>query len=138
MASPLEILNKLNKIDVSLSAQIAMEKTADAAAEAQRNQLRQGLRSDGTFQDDYSFRSVFQYGKPPGPILWFDTGSFYREIYIDVRQDIFIMESRDPKSTMIQNRGGVKTLGLGVGARIEYIRTLKPAFKNEIKSYLLE
>lgn len=136
MATANEILEKLSRIDINLSAQVAMENTAKAATDAQRQQLQQGLRSDDTVMPDYSFRSVFQYGKPPGPIKLYDTGAFYRGILIDVRQDIFIIESADEKNTMLQNRYGKEILGLGTQARIDYIRTLKPEFIKQIKSYL--
>lgn len=136
MATANEILDKLNRIDINLSAQVAIENTARDATDAQRQQLQQGLRSDDTVMPDYSFRSVFQYGKPPGPIKLYDTGAFYRGILIDVRQDIFIIESADEKNTMLQNRYGKEILGLGTQARIDYIRTLKPELIKQIKSYL--
>lgn len=136
MATANEILDKLNRIDINLSAQVAMENTASAATDAQRQQLHQGVRSDDTVMPEYSFRSVFQYGKPPGPIRLYDTGAFYRGIMIDVRQDIFIIESADEKNTMLQNRYGKEILGLGTQARIDYIRTLKPEFLKQIKFYL--
>lgn len=139
MASLSEMLAKVEraKAGISLSAQIAIEETATAAAVAQRHQLQRGERSDGSFLPDYSFRSVFQYGKPPGPIRLYDTGDFYRGILIDVRQDIFILDSADPKSTMLQNRYGKEIFGFGKDARIEYIYVLKPAFYKQIKSYFL-
>jgi hypothetical protein len=136
MASALEILKKLESINVDLSAQVAIENTAQAATDTQRGQLSQGMTSSGAFLPDYSFRSVFQYGKPPGPIKLYDTGSFYRGVLIDVRQDIFIMESADEKSRMLQDRYGENILGLGMQAKIEYIRTLQPEFLKQIKSYL--
>lgn len=136
MSTALQILEKLSSVDILLSAQIAIERTADTMAERQREQLAQGLKSDESYLPDYSFRSVFQYGKPPGPIKLYDQGGFYRGISIDVRGDIFTIESADEKNTMLQNRYGKDILGLGMRARIAYIRTLQPAFINEVKSYL--
>lgn len=136
MTTALQLLNKLERIDVSLSAQVAIENTASAATEQQRLQLNQGLKSDGNYLPDYSFRSVFQYGKPPGPIKLYDTGAFYRGINIDVREDIFILDSLDEKVTMLENRYGREILGLGVEAKVNYIRTLQPEFIKQIKNYL--
>lgn len=135
MATASQILSKLNKIDVPLSAQIAIENTADAAIEQQRLQLSQGLKSDNSYLPDYSFRSVFQYNKPPGPIRLYDTGDFYIGILIDVREDLFIIESADEKNTMLQNRYGKEILGLGNAAKINYVRVLRPVFLKEIKKY---
>lgn len=136
MSSLLEFLSKVEKVNVDLSAAVAIEETASAAVEAQRDQIRQGLKSDGTLMPDYSFRSVFQYNKPPGPIKLFDTGAFYGGFLIDVRRDIFILDSADPKSTMLQNRYGTEIFGLGYEARVQYIPVLRPVFIKELKSYL--
>lgn len=136
MGSALQILDKLKKINVSLAAQVSIEDTANSYTKLQREQLFQGLTSTGRTLPDYSFRSVFQFGKPPGPIKLFDTGAFYRGILIDVRQDIFITESADEKSTMLQNRYGADILGLGNPAKIEYVAILRPVFVKQIKQYL--
>lgn len=130
------MLTKLLKVDLSLSMAAAMEDTAGAATDQQRAQLAQGLMSDDNFLLDYSFRSVFQYGKPPGPIRLYDTGDFYRSMLLDVRQDIFILESADPKSTMLQNRYGGDIFGFGTKAQAEYILTLKPVFVDHVQRYL--
>lgn len=130
------MLEKLRRVDLPLSMSSAMEQTADAATDAQRKQLAQGLMSDDTFLPDYSFRSVFQYGKPPGPIRLYDTGDFYRGMLIDVRQDIFILESADSKSTMLQNRYGGNIFGFGTEAQRNYILTLRPVFIEQVRNYL--
>lgn len=133
-----DMLDKLESVNILLSMQIAMEETANTAVSEQKLQLQQGLRSDDTVTDDYSFRSVFQFGKPPGPIRWYDQGDFYKGILFDVRQDIFIIDSADPKTTMILNskKGGPNTLGLGSDASNKWIAVLKPVFIEEVKTYL--
>lgn len=136
MGSLLEILEKIQDIDVDQAATRAIQNTHEAGEDAQRQQLAQGLRSDGTFMPEYSFRSVFQYGKEPGPIKLYDTGDFYRGIRIDVRGDLFIADSLDRKYPMLRARYGDDITGLGKDARIEYIRILKPEFVHQISLYL--
>lgn len=131
-----DMLDKLLKVDLPLSMSAAMEDTAKEATDQQRAQLSQGLMSDDNYLPDYSFRSVFQYGKPPGPIKLYDTGDFYRGMLLDVRQDIFILESADPKSTMLQNRYGGDIFGFGSKAQAEYVLTLKPVFVQHVQNYL--
>lgn len=131
-----DMLDNLRKVDLPLSMAAAMEDTAGAATDQQRAQLAQGLMSDDSFLPAYSFRSVFQYGKPPGPIRLYDTGDFYRGMLLDVRQDIFILESADPKSTMLQNRYGGNIFGFGTKAQAEYIIVLKPVFVDHVQRYL--
>lgn len=132
------MFDKLRKVDMPLSMAVAMEETASEAVTQQKLQLAQGLRSDDSVTDDYSFRSVFQYGKEPGPIKWHDTGAFYAGILFDVRNDIFILDSADPKTTMILNskKGGPDTFGFGTKAQAEYILTLKPVFVQQVQNYL--
>lgn len=138
MTTCADMLEKLERVDIPLSMQIAMEETASEAVSSQKLQLQQGLRSDDTVTDNYSFRSVFQYGKPPGPIRWYDTGAFYNGILFDVRKDVFILDSADPKTELILNhpKGGPNTLGLGTDAANRYIVILEPVFIEEVKSYL--
>ena len=116
--------------------QVAMEETANTAVSEQKLQLQQGLRSDDTTLPDYSFRSVFQYGKPPGPIRLYDQGDFYRGFFFDVRQDIFILDSADDKTMMLKKRYGEDIAGLGTDASNKYIVTLRPVFIGEIQGYL--
>ena len=132
------MFDKLKRVDLPLSMAAAMEDTANEAVKQQRDQLSQGLRSDDTVTDDYSFRSVFQYGKEPGPIKWYDTGAFYRGILFDVRNDIFILDSADPKTSMILNskKGGPNTFGFGTKAQENYIVTLRPVFIDHVQRYL--
>lgn len=136
MTTCADMLDKLLKVDLPLSMSAAMEDTAKAATDQQRAQLAQGLMSDDNFLPDYSFRSVFQYGKPPGPIRLYDTGDFYRGMLLDVRRDIFILESADPKSTMLQNKYGANIFGFGTKAQAEYILTLEPVFVQHVRNYL--
>jgi hypothetical protein len=56
------------------------DEAQEAVAEAQREQLRQGQRPDGSIFPDYSPTSVNVYGKPSGPIQWYDDGEFYDTI----------------------------------------------------------
>jgi len=130
------MLAKLERVDLPYSMGVAMAETGQEAVEEQRKQLAQGLESNDSYLPDYSFRSVFQYNKPPGPIRLFDTGAFYRGIEFDVYGDIFIIDSKDTKTTMLKERYGPDILGLGTQAKINYIRELEPIFINEIRAYL--
>lgn len=131
-----DMLEKLQSVNLPLSMQVAMEETANTAVSEQKLQLQQGLRSDDTTLPEYSFRSVFQYGKPPGPIRLYDQGDFYRGFFFDVRQDIFILDSADDKTMMLKKRYGEDIAGLGTDASNKYIVTLRPVFIGEIQGYL--
>ena len=134
--TPADMLDNLQRLPLDFVMQHAMEKTGDEAVNQQRLQLAQGLQSNDQYLPDYSFRSVFQYGKEPGPIKLYDTGAYYRGYKIDVREDIFILDSTDHKSEMLKKRYGPDIAGLGSEARSNYILTLRPVFINEVKTYL--
>ena len=51
-------------------------------ADLNREQLKEGKRSDDSFLPDYSERSVSEFGKTPGPIKLHDTGDFYDSIEV--------------------------------------------------------
>jgi hypothetical protein len=134
MQTAFDILNKLARVDVLLSAQAAIEDTASDATAAQRSQLAQGLKADDTFQPDYSPRSVSVYGKEPGPIKLKDTGAYYAGLAIDVQGDKFSIFSTDIKNDYLE--GKYHPLGLGTDARVKYILTLKPVLIKHIHDYL--
>lgn len=131
-----DMLERLEKVDILLSMQIALEETASEAVKQQKLQLQQGLRSDDTTLPDYSFRSVFQYGKPPGPIRLYDQGDFYQGFLFDVRPGYYVLTSADQKTEMLKNRYGADIEGLGSDATNNYIVVVRPAMINEVTSYL--
>lgn len=136
MTTCADMLEKLESVNLPLSMAVAMEETSQEARDQQRLQLAQGLQSNDEYLPDYSFRSVFQYNKPPGPIKLYDKGDFYRGVVFDVRGDIFIIDSADSKTEMLKKRYGPDILGLGSEARANYILTLEPVFIEEVKTYL--
>lgn len=140
MSTVLTILNKVKSIDLRESAVMAMEDTAPAYRKEQQDQLFKGLDSkEAKIEPAYTARTVAiksRKGQPTDRVTLKDKGDFYRGIFIDVRGDIFVTESMDSKSGMLQKKYGTQILGLGLHARIEYIRTLRPVFINKIKQYL--
>lgn len=136
MQTAADILKKLEKVDLLLSMQVALEETAREAVSQQKQQLQQGLRSDDSTLPDYSFRSIFQYGKPPGPIRLYDQGDYYRGMYFVVHGKEFFLDSADEKTTMLKKRYGEDIAGLGSEAKENYIDVLEPVFLGQIKDYL--
>jgi len=131
------MLDKLERLDLPKAMAQAVADTDDDIAALQRGQMFKGVRSDDSIMPNYAPISVTQYGKPPGPIKLFDTGAFYAGIKVDVRQDIFIIDSSDPKSTMLKRRYGGNIFGLGTAATQAYLLTLEPVFIQTVKNDLL-
>lgn len=135
MTTCAEMLERVKRVNLDLAMHVALEETAGEAVAQQKLQLQQGLKSNDEYLPDYSFRSVFQYGKPPGPIRLYDTGDFYRGILFDVRQDNFIITSADSKTDMLKQRYSGDIFGHGTEARANYILTLRPVFIDQIRNY---
>lgn len=140
MITALQYLQKLNKIDVELSAQLSIEDTASTATKIQREQLAQGLNrfdkpitNQKTGSDEYSPGYAKRKGRKK-PIDLRLTGDYYKGISLDVRGDIFIMFSFDEKATMLENN--YDALGINRTGRIEWVKTLRPEFIKRIKDYL--
>lgn len=140
MSSASVVLQKLESIDVDLSAKVAMENTASDATKAQKEQLFQGLTKDETpIVPPYSPGTVTRKKKKKQPfnrVTLKDTGDFYKGILIDVRGEDVVFESADSKSGDLQKRYTKKIFGLGPSARSKWIKKLEPEFNKQINSYL--
>lgn len=138
--SPTELRKRYERVNVPLSVAVAIENTATDATRVQKEQLFSGIKSDGSpILPPYTPRTIAikqRKGQPTNRVTLRDTGDYYAGILIDVRQDIFVIESADGKAEKLQDKYGAKILGLARDARIEYIRTLKPEIIRQIKSYL--
>lgn len=140
MTSPLQMLRKLQKVDVLKSAQEAMIKTTEEATEQQAEQLSRGEDRYGypitnyeTGSDTYS-PSYAVYKGFSKPINLRDSGDYYEGLHMDVRGMIFKMYSKDWKNKMLEET--YHPLGLGVEAKNKYILSLRPVFLEEIKQQL--
>lgn len=112
----------------------ALTESADALADLNAEQINTGLKADGSEMPDYSFRSVFQYGKPPGPIRLRDTGAWQAGIYVKVEGDKVVFNNTDGKDQMLTDKYGENIKGLSEKYKAEGIREkVKPVFKEKIQ-----
>jgi len=139
MQTALTILKKLESIDVLKSAQQSIEATRDDMVFIQRNQLFRGERPDGqqVFLA-YSPLTVFlkhQKGQPTDRVTRRDTGKYYAGIEVDVKGELFKIESIDWKAEMLNEKYG--DIGLSKRSKESYVPILKPVFIGKIKAYLV-
>lgn len=104
--------NNINRLDLNRATEKAMKAREEDISELNRDQLRQGQRSDGTFLPPYSSNSVSKFGKTPGPIKLFETGDFYKGIKPEFKKEEFNITDLDNKTDMLQDRYGESILGL--------------------------
>lgn len=132
-----KLYNRFQKFDVAKTAIKSLEETAEAMADANVNQLRRGEANDGEPMPDYSYTSVKVFGKPEGPIKLFDTGDFYRGMYVKVEGDNIITSSADDKTDMLFKRFGKEDIyffGLNQKSRKEFLNGwLKKTFRDNVR-----
>lgn len=138
--SPAKFLQMVRRINIHDAAQNAIARTGSTFVDLQRDQLYQGLRSDGEpIVPPYSSSTVSRKkkkGQPFDVVTLRDTGSYYSGIAIDVDGDKIRIESSDSKDADLTKKYGKNLLGLGPGKRAEYIPTLLPVLIDEIKKQM--
>lgn len=104
------IAEKLREIRDALPLMLVevLEENAALIEGVNISQLQAGIKADGSPQRDYAPSSVAM-GKPAGPILVFDSGSYYRGIRSRVRGGNLEIEGTDPKSAMLEKKLGPLT-----------------------------
>lgn len=112
--------------------EVLIESTGQMA-DLNAEQINQGVKADGSQMPDYSFRSVFQYGKPPGPIKLRDTGAWQQGLYARVAGDKIEFSSSDGKNDKLIDRYGNQIVGLSEKFKAEVIReSIRPGVKQKI------
>lgn len=104
--------NRIAKLDLDIATERALKARQEEISDLNRDQLRIGMRSDGSFLPPYSSNSVNKFGKQPGTIKLFDTGAFYDGIRPEFKKSEFDITDTDQKTDMLQDRYGDNILGL--------------------------
>ena len=133
MASIRQMLRKFEQLDTDSIIQDVMIESQDKMADLNAEQINSGIKADGSVMPDYSFRSVFQYGKPPGPIKLRDTGAWQQGLYARVEGDKVVFASSDSKNDKLIDKYGVQIVGLSEKFKIEVIReSIRPGIKEKM------
>lgn len=135
MASIFGLLNRIEAVDTDKIAEEAMQESAEKLADLNAEQINTGLKADGSTMPDYSFRSVFQYGKQPGPIKLRDKGDWQAGLYVKVEGSAVVFGSTDPKDDMLRQRYGDEIEGLSEKYKAEGIlEAVQPAFTAKMEA----
>lgn len=136
MGSINDLRKKLNALDIDKVSADAITQTDSIAADIQVDQQLSGKDANSNTMPDYSYVSVENYGKQPGPIKLRDTGDFHQGIYIKVKGDAITFSSTDDKTKMLEDRykkKGFDILGLNTESKVEYLKDLQPVFVDKVK-----
>lgn len=103
---------RISNLDINRATELALKARREDISNLNRDQLRIGMRADGSFLPPYSSNSVTKFGKKPGTIKLFDTGAFYDGIKPEFKKREFNITDSDQKTDMLQDRYGDAILGL--------------------------
>ena len=138
MTTVADLLKTLEKVDVGFEAEEAINKTAETIVAKQKDQLLHGLREDGSLIGEYKNNgyAAKKFSMNPlaglGNMDWKLTGDTYKSIFVDVREDIYLIEIADHKAASLFERFGDPT-GLTGESQDDYVeKTLEPQFMGQI------
>lgn len=133
-----DLLDIIKKVDVSFEAQEAIDQTKRGIITRQKDQLLHGQRPDGSLIGKYKSADYAKKKNAMNPLAgygnmdWKFKGDLYNEIFVDVREDGFVIDSADPKAASLEQRLG-DPFGLQQKNQQDYIdNELEPAFLERI------
>ncbi len=133
------ILQKASAFDAGKVSAAAIRLTQDDLAEANRQRMLEGYRSDGSEMPFYSYISQTVYGYPNTRIRLRATGEFQDRIVVSVDRSRGVVKqtSIDYKTDMLVERYGEKIFGtFGVYQQAYVSESLRPAFVSLAKAEL--
>lgn len=131
MGTAAELLKDLQAVNVEQVAKDSINATSEDFSDLNREQLMNGLRSDGKKVMDrpgFPYKNLkyarFKQGKNSKPGLMNPdlnlTGAFHRGIAMEVRNNDIIVESSDGKAAELESKYGGTIYGLNVKSQDEY------------------
>lgn len=132
------IQKRLQALNIQEVAADAIEESSDVILREQKNQLLRGERADGKKIGRY--RSPIYAAKKAalnplagfGNMDWRLTGALHNNIFLDVRDASFVLDSGDPKMGKLVEEFG-DPMGLGTESRVKVIdEKLGRVFRDEI------
>ena len=92
-----DVLDRVNAFDLDFEVEEAFNDTARDFTDLQREQLFSGINAEGDpIEPEYSPRTVAikkKKGQPTDRVTLRDTGDFYKGVFMDPREDIYVVDS---------------------------------------------
>lgn len=135
-----ELLERLQKVDVDRIAKMTLGETREIYLDLNREQLTSGIRSDKSkITPEYTYFTKLkkkEQGRDPDKVTLYDTGDFYREMFMDVGSDLIEVDSIDYKSDELKEKYGDKIFGLTDDSKETYLGEIFPVFLTKIEDIL--
>lgn len=138
--TPLDLLGRLQNINVDRAAKMSLGQTREIFLDLNREQLLSGIRADKSkITPEYAYftrRKKQEQGRDPDVVTLYDTGDFYRGMFLDVGSDLLEVDSTDYKSGELQEKYGEKIFGLTDDSKTTYLGEIFPIFLQKIEDTL--
>lgn len=138
--TPLDLLGRLQNINVDRAAKMTLGETREIFLDLNREQLMSGIRADKSkITPEYAHftrQKKQEQGRDPDVVTLYDTGDFYRAMFLDVGSDLLEVDSTDYKSEELQEKYGEKIFGLTDDSKITYTDEIFPVFLQKIEDIL--
>lgn len=136
-----DVLDRVTAFDLGFEVEEAFNETAKDFTDLQREQLFSGINAEGDpIEPEYSPRTVAikrKKGQPTDRVTLRDTGAFYQGVFIDPREDEYVVDSADEKSGELQKKYGEDIFGLDEPNQDKYVEeNLDPVFMNRVEKSL--
>ena len=135
-----EFLRRLEGLNIDRAVKIVIGETRELIIIKNQEQMLQGIRSDDSeITPPYTcFTRIKkkEKGRNPDIVTLYDTGDFYRTMFLDVGSDMLEIESTDWKSSELQEKYGEEIFGLTDESKNEYAKKALTALIEKIKNNL--
>lgn len=134
------MLERVQNLDVGRLVKMTIGQTRQLIVEKNQDQLTQGIKSDGSnITPEYTFFTKEKKkakGRDPDIVTLYDTGDFYRDMFVDVGSDVIEIDSTDYKSEDLKDKYGDKIFGMTRDSKEEYVNEAIPVLVDKIKEIL--
>lgn len=139
--APQDLLDTVKAFDLGFEVEEAFNDTAREFVDKQRDQLFSGINAEGDqITPGYSPRTVAikkKKGQPTDRVTLRDTGEFYAGIFLEPREDIYVVDSADEKTGSLVKKYGEDILGLDPDNQDKYVEeNLDPVFMDRVHKSL--
>jgi hypothetical protein len=139
MATIRGLYNRIKKVDTNHIAVTSIEDSANGFIDKQRDQMYEGINSDGKQRKPVYAPTTVAIKKRKGQrtdvVTLQDTGDFYGGQFIEVRDDVIVIHSADNKTAKLVEQYGETIFGLSPVFKKFYLdEDLRPVFKSKIEA----
>ena len=142
MGSINDLLKRLQAVNIPREAEEALIDSSQELVNAQKDQLLRGIRKDGKLIGKYKNKAYAAKKAALNPLAGLGnvdlklTGQLYKDVFVDVRSDVFVLDSADIKTGGLIKKYG-DPFGLTPQSRETVIKEkLRKVYTDRVKDKL--